>query len=59
MNRGPSLARIATVALMGSLILGVFATGAPPTAAQPSQGPVTMEWFGHMFFRFTTRDWSC
>jgi L-ascorbate metabolism protein UlaG (beta-lactamase superfamily) len=56
MNQHSFVARIAAVALMASLSLGVFAIGAPPTAAQPSHGTVTMEWLGHMFFRFTTAE---
>jgi L-ascorbate metabolism protein UlaG (beta-lactamase superfamily) len=42
----------ACLALLG--VLGPLAAAPPASAQGDSQGSVTMEWLGHMFFRFTS-----
>ena len=50
-----ALRAVAALLLIGGSLLGGWtAWGATEAATESDQGTVTMEWFGHMFFRFTT-----
>ena len=45
---------LATAALLAIGLVGTTGAQQPPTAAASSQGAVTLEWLGHMFFRLTS-----
>lgn len=47
---------IGTMAASIAVVLLIITPVSSPATAQSGQGVVTMEWLGHMFFRFTTSD---